>query len=76
MTGTGGWVYAQAVAAQAKTNELLLMSSSGGTDVSENAVEYWKNQSKKWNDAAKKWSGLLKTDKEDDGKDGPEHGKK
>ena len=77
MTGTGGWVYAQAVAAQAKTNELLLMSSSsGGTDVSENAVEYWKSQSKIWNDAAKKWSGLLKNDKEDDGKDGPEHGKK
>eukprot|EP00985_Skeletonema_marinoi_P010746 scaffold5047_cov127-Skeletonema_marinoi.AAC.3 len=78
MTGTGGWVYAQAVAAQAKTNELLLMSSGGGggTDVSENAVEYWKSQSKKWNDAAKKWSGLLKNDKEDDGKDGPEQGRK
>ena len=67
MTGAGGWVYAQAVAAQAKTNELLMMSSSG-SGVSENAVEYWKNQSKLWNDAAKKWYGTLKDDKEDDGK--------
>ncbi len=69
MTGAGGWVYAQAVAAQqAKTNELqaLMSNSSGG--VSENAVEYWKNQSKVWNDAAKKWSGVLKDEKEDDGK--------
>ena len=68
MTGAGGWVYAQAVAAQAKTNELqaLMSNSSGG--VSENAVEYWKNQSKVWNDAAKKWSGVLKDEHEDDGK--------
>ena len=67
MTGAGGWVYAQAVAAQqAKTNELqaLMSNSSGG--VSENAVEYWKNQSKVWNDAAKKWSGVLKDEHEDD----------
>lgn len=27
MTGMGGWVYAQAVAAQAKTNELLMSGS-------------------------------------------------
>ncbi|KAL7491223.1 hypothetical protein ACHAWT_000639 [Skeletonema menzelii] len=63
MTGTGGWVYAQAVAAQAKTNELLMMSSS-----SNGGVEYWKNQSKLWNDAAKKWNGTLNDGKEDDGK--------
>ena len=29
MTGAGGWVYAQALAAQSKTNELLSMSSIG-----------------------------------------------
>ena len=66
MTGAGGWVYAQAVAAQAKTNELLMSSGSGG--VSENAVEYWKDQSKIWNDAAKKWSGEMKDGKVEDGK--------
>ena len=62
MTGAGGWVYAQALAAQSKTNELLSMSSigsgGGSSDVSsENATEFWKNQTKLWNDAAKEWNG-------------------
>ncbi len=64
MTGAGSWVYAQAVAAQAKTNELMLAASDEGTDVTENAVEYWKNQSQLWSKVAKKWSGTVKDEKD------------
>ena len=82
MTGAGGWVYAQALAAQSKTNELLSMSSigsgGGSSDVSsENATEFWKNQTKLWNDAAKEWNGLLKkNDGQEDGKEAPKQSKK
>lgn len=76
MTGAGSWVYAQAVAAQAKTNELMLTGGGGGTDASENAVEYWKNQSQLWSVAAKKWSGVVKDEKDGNEMEGKVDGKK
>mmetsp|Transcript_12442 Transcript_12442/g.19162 ORF Transcript_12442/g.19162 Transcript_12442/m.19162 type:complete len:309 (-) Transcript_12442:121-1047(-) len=76
MTGAGSWVYAQAVAAEAKTNELLLTSGGGGTHVSKDAVEYWKNQSQLWSEAAKKWSSMMKDEKDDNGMEGKGQGKK
>ncbi|KAL7447058.1 hypothetical protein ACHAXM_010729 [Skeletonema potamos] len=71
MTGVGGWVYAQAVVAQANCG-----SSGGGSDVSENIAEIWKNQSKLWSDAAYKWNGLLKNDSKEDRKEDSKQSKK
>jgi hypothetical protein len=65
LTGLGGWVYAQAVAAQATTSELLVSNSSGGCDdigESKSAASFWKNQSKLWSGTAEKWNDLLKED--------------
>jgi hypothetical protein len=82
MTGMGGWVYAQAVAAQAKTNELLMSGSdlimSGGSggngssndSSSSSAEEYWKKQSKVWNDAAKFWNGVVNNKNNNDDNEG------
>ena len=65
-TGIGTWVYAQAVAAQAKTNELLMQSKGeceecgtkdGGDLVNNNSAEYWKKQTEFWKSAADKWKG-------------------
>ena len=60
-TGTGGWVYAQAVAAQAKTNELLANNGTceecGEEGVAKNSVEYWTKQAQFWKAAADKFRG-------------------
>lgn len=58
MTTMGGWVYAQALAAQAKTNELMEGGVNG--DSAQNAIDYWKKQTEHWKAEAAKWSNGTK----------------
>mmetsp|Transcript_20158 Transcript_20158/g.43787 ORF Transcript_20158/g.43787 Transcript_20158/m.43787 type:complete len:270 (-) Transcript_20158:120-929(-) len=53
VTGMGGWMYAQAMAVQAKSNELL--ENNGGALV--NQTGFWKKQTHFWNAIDDKWSG-------------------
>ncbi|KAL9188978.1 hypothetical protein ACHAXT_011468 [Thalassiosira profunda] len=58
-TASGGWVYAQAVAAQAKTNELIANNGAceecGEEGAAKNSVEYWTKQAQFWKAAADKF---------------------
>ena len=73
MTGMGGWVYAQAVAAQAKTNELLMSGSdlimiggSGGNGATYNDTNGGSNDSSSssaeeyWKKQSKVWNDAAK----------------
>lgn len=54
LTGMGGWVYAQAIEAQAKTSKFL--EDSGGGDLMKQ-TDYWKEQTSFWKTVADRWNG-------------------
>ena len=70
MTGMGGWVYAQAVAAQAKTNELLMSGSdlimiggsggNGDTDDSNGSSDSRSSAEEYWKKQSKVWNDAAK----------------
>jgi hypothetical protein len=70
MTGMGGWVYAQAVAAQAKTNELLMSGSdlimiggsddNGDTDDSNGSSDSRSSAEEYWKKQGKVWNDAAK----------------
>lgn len=60
LTGVGGWVYAQAMAAQAKTNEMMLNTRENCDDCGVglvNQTDLWKKQADYWKIVSDKWNG-------------------
>ncbi|KAL7530128.1 hypothetical protein ACHAWF_003255 [Thalassiosira exigua] len=59
-TGAGGWVYAQAAAARAKTDEFVAQMAPDESDDNgsyANDASYWEKQAETWKSVADKWRG-------------------